>query len=332
MEYLEEPKEKKTFALSKISTIKNEIANAISSFGEAKANLERAKRDRESLSWYQFRKKHKAQKEIEEARDALANANSDAIMQTFKILGLMLELILFCFLTPMDLIQKTGQWVANGFEERDEQSRRMLGAISSIAEKQKSQTKRLNLKRGFLRIFIVLFIIICLLVTIMFFLKRGHREETITSIPTNSIQNFAAIDEQVFMETKIQEAVDVYMKTNVLDVKIQEAVDAYMKANTLDVDTKIQEAVNTYMKANFTNTTNFPVLNSSITEASVNETQKNIMESNLDNLSNKILDPNQDTDLLQSNEELNLDPTVEIDSGTDADSIITSANSDSSIN
>ena len=203
MEYLEEPKEKKTFALSKISTIKNEIANAISSFGEAKANLERAKRDRESLSWYQFRKKHKAQKEIEEARDALANANSDAIMQTFKILGLMLELILFCFLTPMDLIQKTGQWVANGFEERDEQSRRMLGAISSIAEKQKSQTKRLNLKRGFLRIFIVLFIIICLLVTIMFFLKRGHREETITSIPTNSIQNFAAIDEQVFMETKI---------------------------------------------------------------------------------------------------------------------------------
>ncbi len=331
MEYLEEPKEKKTFALSKISTIKNEIANSISSFGEAKANLERAKRDRESLSWYQFRKKHKAQKEIEEARDALANANSDAIMQTFKILGLMLELILFCFLTPMDLIQKTGQWVANGFEERDEQSRRMLGAISSIAEKQKSQTKRLNLKRGFLRIFIVLFIIICLLVTIMFFLKRGHREETITSIPTNSIQNFAAIDEQVFMETKIQEAVDVYMKTNVLDVKIQEAVDAYMKANTLDVDTKIQEAINTYMKTNFTNTSNFPELNS-ISEASVNETQKDTTESSLDNLSNKILIPNQDTNLLQSNEELNLVPTGEIDSGTDTDSIITSANSDSSIN
>lgn len=331
MEYLEEPKEKKTFALSKISTIKNEIANSISSFGEAKANLERAKRDRESLSWYQFRKKHKAQKEIKEARDALANANSDAIMQTFKILGLMLELILFCFLTPMDLIQKTGQWVANGFEERDEQSRRMLGAISSIAEKQKSQTKRLNLKRGFLRIFIVLFIIICLLVTIMFFLKRGHREETITSIPTNSIQNFAAIDEQVFMETKIQEAVDVYMKTNVLDVKIQEAVDAYMKANTLDVDTKIQEAINTYMKTNFTNTSNFPELNS-ISEASVNETQKDTTESSLDNLSNKILIPNQDTNLLQSNEELNLVPTGEIDSGTDTDSIITSANSDSSIN
>lgn len=331
MEYLEEPKEKKTFALSKISTIKNEIANSISSFREAKANLERAKRDRESLSWYQFRKKRKAQKEIEEARDALANANSDAIMQTFKILGLMLELILFCFLTPMDLIQKTGQWVANGFEERDEQSRRMLGAISSIAEKQKSQTKRLNLKRGFLRIFIVLFIIICLLVTIMFFLKRGHREETITSIPTNSIQNFAAIDEQVFMETKIQEAVDVYMKTNVLDVKIQEAVDAYMKANTLDVDTKIQEAINTYMKTNFTNTSNFPELNS-ISEASVNETQKDTTESSLDNLSNKILTPNQDTNLLQSNEELNLVPTGEIDSGTDTDSIITSANSDSSIN
>lgn len=317
--------------LSKISTIKNEIANSIRSFGEAKANLERAKRDRESLSWYQFIKKHKAQKEIEEARDALANANSDAIMQTFKILGLMLELILFCFLTPMDLIQKTGQWVANGFKKQDEQSSRMLGALSSVAEKQKSQTKRLNLKRGFLRIFIVLFIIICLVVTIMFFLKRGHREETITSIPTNSIQNFAAIDEQVFMETKIQEAVDVYMKTNVLDVKIQEAVDAYMKANTLDVDTKIQEAINTYMKTNFTNTSNFPELNS-LSEASVNETQKDTTENNLDNLSNKILAPNQDTNLLQSNEELNLVPTGEIDSETDADSIITSANSDSSIN
>lgn len=331
MEYLEEPKEKKTFVLSKISTIKNEIANSIRSFGEAKANLERAKRDRESLSWYQFIKKHKAQKEIEEARDALANANSDAIMQTFKILGLMLELILFCFLTPMDLIQKTGQWVANGFKKRDEQSSGMLGALSSVAEKQKSQTKRLNLKRGFLRIFIVLFIIICLVVTIMFFLKRGHREETITSIPTNSIQNFAAIDEQVFMETKIQEAVDVYMKTNVLDVKIQEAVDAYMKANTPDVDTKIQEAINTYMKTNFTNTSNFPELNS-ISEASVNETQKDTTENNLDNLSNKILASNQDTNLLQSNEELNLVPTGEIDSETDADRIITSANSDSSIN
>lgn len=331
MEYLEEPKEKKTFVLSKISTIKNEIANSIRSFGEAKANLERAKRDRESLSWYQVIKKRKAQKEIEEARDALANANSDAIMQTFKILGLMLELILFCFLTPMDLIQKTGQWVADGFKKRDEQSSLMLGALSSVAEKQKSQTKRLNLKRGFLRIFIVLFIIICLVVTIMFFLKRGHREETITSIPTNSIQNFAAIDEQVFMETKIQEAVDVYMKTNVLDVKIQEAVDAYMKANTPDVDTKIQEAINTYMKTNFTNTSNFPELNS-ISEASVNETQKDTTENNLDNLSNKILAPNQDTNLLQSNEELNLVPTGEIDSETDADSIITSANSDSSIN
>lgn len=331
MEYLEEPKEKKTFALSKISTIKNEIANSISSFGEAKANLERAKRDRESLSWYQFGKKRKAQKEIEEARDALANANSDAIMQTFKILGLMLELTLFCFLTPMDLIQKTGRWVADGFKDRDERNIQIMESMTSMAKK---QNERLNFKRGFLRIFVISFIIICLVIIVMFFVKRGHSEETITSIPTSNIQNFTTMDEQIFMETKIQEAVDVYMKANVLDVdvKIQEAVDAYMKANTLDVDTKIQEAVNTYMKANFTNTTNFPVLNSSITEASVNETQKNIMESNLDNLSNKILDPNQDTDLLQSNEELNLDPTVEIDSETDADSIITSANSDSSIN
>lgn len=167
----------KTLVLGKISEISIKIKNASLELREAKDYLESINNEFEDTPWWRFIKKKKLKNELDKAERKLVLANSEAILQIFHILGYILELILLCFFIPMDLVQKTGQWVAQGFEDRDAKMVGLIGAISVLAKDKGTKRKMLCL-RGILRIIIVLILITAISFGIYKFVSHRNTVET----------------------------------------------------------------------------------------------------------------------------------------------------------
>ena len=146
----------KTLVLGKMSAIKNEIQEAHKALQEAKDRCKSLRSQYINISGFHPIKKHKLKKELEFAMHDLTIANSEALIQNFKIMGYIIELMLLCFLIPMDGIQKTVQWCAAGFEERDARFSSLVRKIIPLFEqnKQKRQNKT-NILEGVVRILIV---------------------------------------------------------------------------------------------------------------------------------------------------------------------------------
>lgn len=155
---------KKTLVVKQISKIKTEIQNAYNTLQEARGKLEQARYDYESTSKWHFLKRKRLKQKYESANHDLVMANAEANIQIFKILGYTLELIVLCFFIPMDLIQRTGQWCAAGFEKRDAKMASMIRSLIPIlnenghhGKKGKSKSKY-NVLEGVLRILIAILI------------------------------------------------------------------------------------------------------------------------------------------------------------------------------
>lgn len=146
----------KTLVLGKMSAIKNEIQEAHKALQEAKDRCASLRSQYINIRGFHPIKKHKLKKELEFAMHDLTIANSEALIQNFKIMGYIIELMLLCFLIPMDGIQKTVQWCAAGFEERDARTASLVRKIIPLFEqnKQKRQNKP-NILKGVVRILIV---------------------------------------------------------------------------------------------------------------------------------------------------------------------------------
>lgn len=157
---------KKTFVVKRVLKIKEEIQSSYNALQEAKSDLEQARYDYNSTSKIRIFKKRRLKREYEEANRKLIVANAEANIQIFKILGYTLELIVLCFLIPMDLIQRTGQWCAAGFEKRDAKMASMIRSLIPIlnenghhGKKGKSKSKsKYNILEGVLRILIAILI------------------------------------------------------------------------------------------------------------------------------------------------------------------------------
>lgn len=157
---------KKTFVVKRVLKIKEEIQSSYNALQEAKSDLEQARYDYNSTSKIRIFKKRRLKREYEEANRKLIVANAEANIQIFKILGYTLELIVLCFLIPMDLIQRTGQWCAAGFEKRDAKMTSMIRSLIPIlnenghhGKKGKSKSKsKYNILEGVLRILIAILI------------------------------------------------------------------------------------------------------------------------------------------------------------------------------
>lgn len=146
----------KTLVLGKMSAIKNEIQEAHKALQEAKDRCASLRSQYINIRGFHPIKKHKLKKELEFAMHDLTIANSEALIQNFKIMGYIIELMLLCFLIPMDGIQKTVQWCAAGFEERDARVASLVRKLIPLFEqnKQKRQNKP-NILEGVVRILIV---------------------------------------------------------------------------------------------------------------------------------------------------------------------------------
>lgn len=143
----------KTLVLGKMSAIKNEIQEAHKALQEAKDRCKSLRSQYNDTGWWRFFKRSKLKKELEFAMHDLTIANSEALIQNFKIMGYIIELMLLCFLIPMDGIQKTVQWCAAGFEERDARFSSLVRKIIPLFE-QKRQNKP-NILEGVVRILVV---------------------------------------------------------------------------------------------------------------------------------------------------------------------------------
>lgn len=146
----------KTLVLGKMSAIKNEIQEAHKALQEAKDRCKSLRSQYNDTGWWRLIKRSKLKKELESAMHDLTIANTEALIQNFKIMGYIIELMLLCFLIPMDGIQKTVQWCAAGFEERDARVASLVRKIIPLFEqnKQKRQNKP-NILEGVVRILIV---------------------------------------------------------------------------------------------------------------------------------------------------------------------------------
>ena len=155
---------KKTFVVKRVLKIKEEIQSSYNALQEAKRDLEQARYDYNSTSKIRIFKKRRLKREYEEANRKLIVANAEANIQIFKILGYTLELIVLCFLLPMDLIQRTKQWCRARFEKRDARMTSMIRSLIPIlnenghhGKKGKSKSKY-NILEGVLRILIAILI------------------------------------------------------------------------------------------------------------------------------------------------------------------------------
>lgn len=180
--------EKKTFFCRKVVEIKDMIFEAFDEYADAKNDCMRLKNELANTSSFHFIKKSRLKKEYRNAMDELTFSNSNAIIFILKILGMILELLIFVFLTPMDLIQKMGQWVAEGFEKRDDKMVQLVGIISPLLDDKKSGKS--NLFEGFLRLIIVVIVILLIFFGIKkIFINNLKQEET------NSVENVLQIEE-----------------------------------------------------------------------------------------------------------------------------------------
>ena len=159
---MEKRQEKATFFLSKISNVRNEIKSARLELETAKNNYKAVCYELNVTSGWHFIKRRRLEREKREKMDALTLANSEALIQNFKIMGYMVEMVFLCFCMPMDLLQKVGRWVWSGFAERDEiingQERRLIGLTKVVCSEVKNTQKKGSIGRGIVRLIIVILI------------------------------------------------------------------------------------------------------------------------------------------------------------------------------
>ena len=153
----------KNFVFQKQAEIINQIKETLNAVSEAKNNAISASTALDQTNPLKIFTRHKLKKQRDSAERQLLYANSDAIISIFKILAYILELILFCFLIPMGLIQQQYKWVSEGFTQRDENFNHLVGAVGQIAEHVGGNSNRGSsggsISKGFIRLFIVLIII-----------------------------------------------------------------------------------------------------------------------------------------------------------------------------
>lgn len=155
--YLKIKSEKgKTFALSRISAIKNEIYSSRKEIERLQSRLKELKNEYNNAPWYKPFSRRKSKQEYENAKTDLMLFNSSVTMSNSKMIEYIAELILYCCLLPVDLLQAVVNWVRVGFETRDQKT---IAAINKIAEKNNSSRKKMRLRLSWiLRLSIVIFV------------------------------------------------------------------------------------------------------------------------------------------------------------------------------
>ena len=118
--------------------------------------------------------------------DNLVIANSEALIQQFKILGYILALIVLALFIPADAIIKTRNWVIDGFDESNEKMANIAKAMTLYNKNKRPQKSGINISRGFFRLFIV-----CIVVAIAAFgihKARMHKKDATNTISTTNSQ------------------------------------------------------------------------------------------------------------------------------------------------
>ena len=182
----------KNFVFQKQAEIINQIKETLNAVSEAKNNAISASTAYDQTNPLKIFTRHKLKKQRDLAERQLQYANSDAIISIFKILYYMLELILFCFLIPMGLIQQQFKWVSEGFTQRDENFNHLVGAVGQIAEHVGGNSNRGSyggsISKGFIRLFIVLIIWTGIILGIFFALNSNKKNKS-KETPAKEIVN-----------------------------------------------------------------------------------------------------------------------------------------------
>lgn len=227
----------KTIVLGKMSEIKNEIVEVRSALQDAKDRCVRAQSNYDDVPGWRIFKKRKMEKEYQRAMNDLAIANSDAIIQNFKIMGYIIELILLCFCLPMDLMQKTVQWVASGFEERDTRFSSFVQKTIPLFEANKNRGKTgVNLSKGFFRILIVCISIILAILGIRKLVS--HKKDVVVPIEPDITQ----VSETETIESLQEKIIELESSINALKENIVEPsiTDEEINSNNTNQDTGIE--------------------------------------------------------------------------------------------
>lgn len=182
----------KNFVFQKQAEIINQIKETLNAVSEAKNNAISARTALDQTNPLKIFTRHKLKKQRDLAERQLLYANSDAIISIFKILAYILELILFCFLIPMGLIQQQFKWVSEGFTQRDENFNHLVGAVGQIAEHVGRNSNRGSsggsTSKGFKRLFIVLIIWTGIILGIFFALNSSKNNKS-KETPAKEIVN-----------------------------------------------------------------------------------------------------------------------------------------------
>lgn len=201
----------------KISEIKKEIEVTRNELQEAKNKYLSKKNEYNMTSKIRFFKRHKLKEEYENAMYELTIANSEALAKNFKIIGWTLELVLLCFFIPMELIKRTAQWCADGFEKRDKICDGMMDFMIIL--------------KGLLRIFICAMIIVVIVFSVFIILKISSNKK---------------INAKLEQQTVVEETVDV--SENIQNETIQSLQERIMEleatlnnSNQLDIKQQPQE-------------------------------------------------------------------------------------------
>lgn len=191
----------KTIVLGKMAEIKTKIVEAHGALQKAKEHAITARDAYNKVPWYRPFKHNRLKKEYQNAMNDLTIANSEALIQNFKILRHIIELILLTSCIPMDGIQKIGQWVATGFEERDARFSSFVIKIIPFFEQNKRKLReKKNILEGVFRIILIIFVVALIIFAIsMFVLKK----KSATKIESNTITESNTVDatEKVNIET-----------------------------------------------------------------------------------------------------------------------------------
>lgn len=191
----------KTIVLGKMAEIKTKIVEAHGALQKAKEHAIAARDAYNKVPWYRPFKHNRLEKEYQNAMNDLTIANSEALIQNFKILRHIVELILLTFCIPMDGIQKIGQWIATGFEERDARFSCFVIKIIPFFEQNKRKLReKKNILEGVFRIILIISVVALIIFSIsMFVLKK----KSATKIESNTITESNTVDatEKVNIET-----------------------------------------------------------------------------------------------------------------------------------
>lgn len=187
-------KGKKTIVSRKRAEILQEIKKTWNELQEKKDAAEMAKNNYYNTPWYHPIKRAQNKKKSKEAMDNLTMANSETIIQILKIIGEVVEFAFFCFLIPMDLIERMGRWVCDGFSRRDAATAELIDYVSSM------DNPKPNILKGFLRIiFIVVLVLFLVFIANKIFF---HKDKEIQAPVNNESDSSETIE---LMKKKIDD-------------------------------------------------------------------------------------------------------------------------------